>query len=122
MTPIFQVIRQDDTIVVEPQADLDELAYQQIESGAKEILALLEHAPIKNVVVDFHKTDYYGSSALGFFVKLWKRVRQHRGGMAFCCVSAHEKDILQVTKLDQLWLVCKSRQEALAAVTKPVPD
>jgi hypothetical protein len=36
--------------------------------------------------------------------------------MAFCGVSDHERDILKVTNLDGLWLICSSREEALKAV------
>ena len=67
-------------------------------------------------MLDFHKTDYYGSTALGFFLKLWTRARKRNGRMAFCNVSAHEKEILQATRLDHVWPICSSRREALEAV------
>ena len=113
---LFEIEQQDDTIIVVPTVDLRELDYQGIEGGARDVLNLLNGTGIKNVVLDFHKTDYYGSTALGFFVKLWKRVRLRNGRMAFCNVSAHEKEILQVTSLDHLWPICSSRSEALEAV------
>jgi anti-anti-sigma factor len=113
---IFEVEREGDTIVVVPAVDLREFDYQRIEDGARRIFQLLNSTDIKNVVMDFYKTDYYGSTALGFFLRLWKRVRHEGGWMAFCNVSAHEKDILQVTQLDRLWPICPSRAEALEAV------
>ena len=116
---IFEIEQEDDTIIVVPAVDLRELDYQRIEAGARRILDLLNGTGIKNVVLDFHKTDYYGSTALGFFVKLWKRVRRRNGRMAFCNVSDHEKEILQITKLDHLWPICSSRSEALEAVREP---
>lgn len=117
MTPgIFEIEREGTTIVVTPLADLRELDYQQIEEGAKEVLGLLDGASASNVILDLRRTDYYGSTALGFFLKLWKRVRTRNGHMAFCNVSAHEKEILQITRLDHLWPICSSRKEALHAV------
>ena len=113
---VFEIEKEGDTIIVVPAVDLRELDYQRIEAGAKAILELLNGTGIKNVVVDFGKTDYYGSSALSFFLKLWKTARGRNGRMAFCNVSDHEKEILQVTSLDRLWPVCPSRNEALAAV------
>ena len=109
---IFEIEPSDDTIIVVPAVDLRELNYQRIEEGARRILDLLNGTRIKNAVLDFHKTDYYGSCALGFFVKLWKRVRGKNGRMAFCNVSDHEKEILQITNLDHLWPICPSRSEA----------
>jgi len=116
---IFQFERQGETIIVVPLAGLSELAYQEITAGAKDILELLDHGPARNVVLDFSRTAYYGSTALGFFVKLWKRVSKRNGRMAFCNVSDHEKETLQIMKLDDLWPICSSRREALAAVEKP---
>jgi hypothetical protein len=63
-----------------------------------------------------HKTGSYGSTALGFFVKRWKRGTGQNGRMAFCNVSDAEKEVLGITRLDRLWPVCPSRAEALEAV------
>lgn len=116
---IFQMEQEGDTIIVVPTVDLQELDYQRIEEEARKILDLLNGTGIKNVVLDFHKTDYYGSTALGFFLKLWKRVRRQNGRMAFCNGSEHEKEILQIAKLDHLWPICSSRTEALETVREP---
>jgi anti-anti-sigma factor len=117
-TGIFEIERDGDTLIVTPQTDLREFEYQHIESGAREILDLLGSGTVKNLVIDFGKTDYYGSTALGFFVKLWKRVRSRNGCLAFCNVSAHELEILRVTNMGNLWPVCPSRQEALEVVRR----
>jgi anti-anti-sigma factor len=114
---LFQIELESETVVVTPLADLHELVYHEIEEGAEKVLGILNTSPVKNLVMDFHKTDYYGSAALGFFLKLWKRVRERNGRMAFCNVSGHEKEVLQITRLDHLWHLCGSKSEALAKVT-----
>jgi anti-anti-sigma factor len=115
-TGAFEVEREGQTLIVTALADLRELDYQEIEAGARDILHLLGNSTIRHVVLDFSKTDYYGSTALGFFAKLWKRVRDCNGRMAFCGLSDHEREILKVTNLDGLWPICSSREEALTAV------
>ncbi len=115
---IFEIQQQDDTLIVSPVANLTELDYQQIEGGAKGILDRLNEPAIMNVVLDFSRTEYFGSTALGFFVKIWHRVRRRNGRMAFCNVSDNEKKILQITNLDQLWPICSTRAEALATLTE----
>lgn len=112
----FEVERDGQTLIVTVQTDLREMDYPQIEAGMQEILSLLGSGTIKNIVLDFHKTDYYGSTALSFFIKLWKRLRDRGGRMAFCGLSEHEREVLQVTKLAGLWPICSSRTEALHAV------
>jgi anti-anti-sigma factor len=86
----FEIQQDGQTLSVTPLTDLRELDYQEIEAGAKDILHLLGNGTIQNVVLEFSRTDYYGSTALGFFIKLWKRVRERNGRMAFCSVSDHE--------------------------------
>jgi anti-anti-sigma factor len=113
---IFEIKQEGDTIIVVPAVNLREMDHRPMEQGARQILDLLNGTGIKNVVLDFYKTDYYRSTALGFFLKLWKRVRRQDGRMAFCNFSEHEKEILQLTKLDHLWPICSSRSEALEAV------
>jgi anti-anti-sigma factor len=105
-------------MILTPNADMGELDHEKITLGMKEIFEALERAQVKNLVLDFHKTTYYGSTALGFFVRLWKVVCTRKGRMAFCNLSDHEKEILEITKLDNLWRLCKSRADALKAVGK----
>jgi anti-anti-sigma factor len=113
---VFELEPHDDTLVVIPAVNLSESECDRIEQAAKDLFELLNSSAYMNVVLDFHKTDFYGSSALAFFVKLWKWARHHRCRLAFCNLSEHEKEILQVAHLDQLWPICESKNEALRTV------
>ena len=113
---VFEIEKETDTIIVIPVVDLRELDYERIEKGAKAILELLNGAEIKNVVLDFHRTDYFGSTAIGLFMKVWKRVSSKKGRMALCNISDHEKEILEIMQLDDFWQIRSSRIEALKAV------
>jgi anti-anti-sigma factor len=113
---IFKILKEADLLVVSPTRDLRELDFQAIETAAGKVFESLSKDHAKHVIIDLSGTDYYGSTALGFFVKLWKRVRDHGGKMAFCNMSAHELEVLQVTNLDKLWPLCESRAAAIEAV------
>jgi anti-anti-sigma factor len=115
---IFEIEQQGDTLIVVPATDLRELDYERIEAGARGILQFLKRGSNRKVILDFERTDYYGSTALGFFVKLWKTLCRSNGRMAFCNVSEHEREILRITHLDELWPICASRREALEAVKR----
>jgi anti-anti-sigma factor len=117
---LFEMDRDGETVVVTPLADLGALTAAQLEAGANDLLDLLDHAPARHLVLDFHQAAYDGSTVLPFFIRLWMRVSKHHGRMALCNVSAHEKDLLRITKLDQVWPICGSRAEALAAVRQTV--
>jgi anti-anti-sigma factor len=124
---VFETQQLDDTLILAPSRDLSELHLSRFEEETSAVLELLASLPVKHVVLDFAKTDYYGSTALGFFVKLWTRLRQGGGQMAFCNISENELEILRLTKLDSLWPVCGTREEAIEAVrsnptTDPPPE
>ena len=113
---IFKVLKEADLLIVSPTRDLRELDFQAIERAAGKVFESLKQDHAKHVIIDLSDTDYYGSTALGFFVKLWKRVRDHGGKMAFCNMSAHELEVLEVTKLDTLWPLCENRKAAVEAI------
>jgi len=117
---LFEMEDIGQTLIVTPRQNLRELDWPQIDAGMADVLDRLGEGAVRNVVLDFHRTDYYGSTALGYFLKLWKRVREHKGRMAFCRLSGHERDILEVAGLDRLWPVCASREEALQAIRSGV--
>jgi anti-anti-sigma factor len=113
---LFDVERDGPVVILVPRSDLRESDYLDIESGAREVLDLVSAPEVRGVVLDFHRTDYYGSTALGFFLRLWKRVGMRGGRMAFCNLSPNENEILAVTRLNTLWPTFASREEAVKAV------
>ena len=110
---IFDFEHSGETLVLVPNTDLRELEFDALEDAAAKVLEALNSETVNNVIIDFHKTDYYGSTALAFFVKFWKRIKSRGGMMVFCEVSVHEREILELTNLISLWSVCKTRQEAI---------
>ena len=116
-TGLFDIECQGDTVIVTPSTDLGEFGYEQLVAESQKAMDLLDQTEgTRNAVINLQKTDYFGSTALGVFVKLWKRVRKRDGHMAFCGMSEHEREIIAVTKLDQLWSICDSQEAALKEV------
>lgn len=110
---LFHMQVEGDTLILTPTSNLSELELSYFDEEFRAVIQGLEDAGYRNVVLDFEGTDYYGSTALGFFLKLWKRVRHVDGNMAFCNVSVHEQEVLRLTRLDTLWPICDTRQQAL---------
>jgi anti-anti-sigma factor len=113
---LFEIDRDGPTIIVTPVTDLRELNYRQIEEETDELLTLLDGAAGRNVVVDFGRTDYFGSTALVCLLRIGERVRRNGGRMALCNLSDHQAEILRVTRLNHSWLLRPSRAEAVRAV------
>lgn len=115
---LFEIECVGDTVIVNVQADLGEFEYEELVDEAQEAFDQLQAASHKkHVIIDFGHSDYFGSTAVGLLVNLWRRVRQRGGQMAICGLSAHEKEILKATNLDTLWPTCDSREAAHRFVT-----
>lgn len=117
LADVFLLEREADTLILVPIVNLSELEYD--ESVMQEVYALLVDETIKNLIIDFHRCEYFGSTALGFFVRLFKKIQMRSGHMAFCNLSEHEAEILRITRLDELWETRRSRAEAMKAVGGP---
>jgi anti-anti-sigma factor len=115
---LFEFEPHGNTIVAVPLMNLRESDFERIEDAARDFFELVSRGPYRNVVFDFSKTDFYGSTALGFFVKIWKWAKRRNGRFALCNLSEHEKEVLQVAHFNQLWPICETKNEALKAVEK----
>ncbi len=73
---LFQMQVDGDTLILSPTSNLSELELSYFDEEFRAVIQQLEDAGYRNVVLDFEGTDYYGSTALGFFLKLWKRIRR----------------------------------------------
>jgi anti-anti-sigma factor len=76
----------------------------------------LDTGEVQNVVFDFGRIDYCGSSMLEAMRRLWKNLPKERGKMVVCCANAVLRDILHVTRFDTLWGVFPTRDDALKAL------
>ena len=110
---LFQTERVGNTLVVTPTSELSEFDLDPIQAGAEEVFAEFSDETVQNVVVDLERTAYFGSTGLGFFVRLWKRVKMGEGEMVFCGASPNVKEVFRVTRFDQVWPQRSNREQAL---------
>ena len=115
---LFSIQQEGETMILSPKLNLSELELSGFDQQTRDVMVSFEEGGYRNIVLDFSGTDYYGSTALGFFIKLWKRVRSVDGQFAFCEVSDYEREVLELTRLDSLWSICATRDDALAAVRR----
>jgi anti-anti-sigma regulatory factor len=54
---------------------------------------------------------------VALFIKLWKQSLANGGRMAFCHLSAHLRQLVEVLCLDKVWPVFASEPEAFAYVS-----
>src|SRR5213078_4114825 len=68
----------------------------------------------KKFVIDF-KTGYIDSSGLGVLVSLSKKIREQSGDLRLCGLNEDLQTLFELTKLDTLFAITRTAEEALAA-------
>ena len=76
----------------------------------------------KDVVVDFSDTTFIDSTTLGVLVGGVKRLRPTGGSLALVCTDQNITKIFEITGLDRVFPIHKSRDEALANAGSAQPD
>jgi anti-sigma B factor antagonist len=105
----FTVSRQQDVTIVEIEGqlivgnrqDLKQKVLDEVERGARKIL------------IDFARTGYIDSSGLGVLVSLAKRIRDAGGELRLANIHDELQTLFELTKLDTLFQISKTREHAL---------
>jgi anti-anti-sigma factor len=110
---IFDILVEGRTVIVTPKTCLTEFDFAQIELEGKKVSTWLEQQDLSNVLLDLKNSDYFGSSAVGFFMKLWKWARTKKGKMAVVNYSPHALELIRLIQADKLWHLADARESAL---------
>ena len=97
------VIEVDGQLIVGNRQELKQRVLDALEAGDRKFL------------IDFTKTGYIDSSGLGVLVSLSKKIRDEGGDLRLAGLNEDLKTLFELTKLDTLFAITDSAQEALAA-------
>lgn len=81
----------------------------------KDLVTVALDAGDRKFVLDFADTGYIDSSGLGALVTLVKKVRESGGDVRLSGLNADLRQLFALTKLDSLFRIAGSSDEALAA-------
>jgi len=102
----------DDTPPLEIAIDLPRLDAAAAPSFRQDLAGMLDHKPDR-VLIDLSRVEFIDSTGLGVLVSLLKQMGPN-GRIAVVGAAPAVKRLLQITRLDTLFLQCESRAEAHA--------
>jgi anti-anti-sigma factor len=105
----FKVSRRDDVTVVDVEGQLIVGNRQELK---QKVLEHLENGERK-FVIDFSATGYIDSSGLGVLVSLSKKIREQGGELRLSSLNEDLRTLFELTKLDTLFTIADTRDEAL---------
>lgn len=117
---LFETETSDNTIVLTPVRDMGEFEMAVYDMPVFEYLK--ELVAEKNVIIDFSKTDYFGSSTIGMFIRLVQHIRDFGRHIVFCNLSTHEEELLKITHILSLWTVVDSLEDAQRNIDAVAPS
>ena len=85
-------------------------------STSPELRKQFEKQPAKKVVVDLEKVIYVDSSGLATLVEMLKKTRSQGGSLGLSGMSDKVRSLFEITKLDKLFLIAKTQDEAVSKV------
>ena len=103
-------------LLLNSQMELGSLNEPEIVQETAELLELINTSQPTNLVIDLSHSDYLGTVMLSAVLRLWKRIAERGGNMVLCNVSQKIVQVLRFTRLDTIWTICGSRDQALRVV------
>ena len=98
------VVAVDGQLIVGNRQDLKQKVLDALEKGGRKF------------VIDFTRTGYIDSSGLGVLVSLSKKIRELGGDLRLAGLNEDLQTLFELTKLDTLFKIADSRQEAMAGM------
>ena len=97
------VVAVDGQLIVGNRQELKQQILDALEAGDRRFL------------IDFTRTGYIDSSGLGVLVSLSKKIRDQGGDLRLAGLNEDLKTLFELTKLDTLFAISDTPEEALAA-------
>ncbi|MDP6636848.1 MAG: STAS domain-containing protein [Phycisphaerae bacterium] len=112
----MNVEQEGDVVIIElkDRKILEEMSIMQI---GEQLNAMVAKSESPKVIIDFTQVAHMSSSALGILITLHKRIREKRGQLRLCCIQSAIYEIFVITRLNEIFSICQSRQEALGELT-----
>ena len=85
-------------------------------STSPELKKQFEKQLPKKVVVDLEKVNYIDSSGLATLVEILKKTKSQGGSLGLSGLSEKVKSLFEITKLDKLFVILHTQDEAVARV------
>ena len=89
---------------------LDETNIQVI---GNQMFALVEDDGCRKVLLDYSNVEYLSSAALGKLIVMDKKVKAAQGQLKMCSVRPDILEVFKITRLDKLFSIFDSREQAL---------
>jgi anti-anti-sigma factor len=112
----FTIAHHGEVTVITASPALELLDISLADNAADLMLGPLRDQESPLVVVDLSLLPYFGSLFLSLLLRCHKLVSTRGGMMVLAGLSPKAKELLQITKLNLVWPIYDTRQEAIESL------
>ena len=94
----------------------DNLDEPSLRAAAEELLEIAQTSDPPLIVVDMGRTNFFGSAFLGTLFRVWRRLTSRGGKMCVCGATGPCAEVLEITQVDRLWDLHKTREAAVESL------
>jgi anti-sigma B factor antagonist len=114
---MVQYFSQPECTIVELGPSYDSLDVDALDEAGSVLLTQAAIAEPPRLIIDLSQTAFVGSTFIELLVRTWKLLGQRGGRMALCGLHPFCIDVFRVTRLETLWDVYATRNDAVRAIT-----
>lgn len=104
--------KNDNIYVIELDGELDLYNAYKV----KTLYAKMAEKGINSIILDLENLDYLDSSGLGSMIYIFSDLKKHDGKMSLCHLNSAPKNLIQMTRLDKLFLIADTIEESVEQV------
>lgn len=82
----------------------------------KTLYAKMVEKGIHSIILDLENLDYLDSSGLGSIIYIFSDLKKHDGKMSICHLNGSPKNLIQMTRLDKLFLIADTIEESIEQI------
>jgi len=106
---VREIRREGGAVVVEAAGDIDLHRSVEFQQSLAKVVAT---AP-RRIIINLADVPYMDSSGLASLVKLLSQVRRANIELKLCSLTERVRSMFEITRLDSVFKICLSEQEAL---------
>jgi len=109
--PAFEIAQEGTTVTVSPRESV--VTSQQMRDLIDDVTPRLEQGGASSIIFDMSHVEYLDSACIARFISLLQQVKQANGKIALAHCQSNVAFLLQMSRLDKLFDIVDSMDEAL---------
>ena len=111
--------QQGNVLVITPLFTYATFAEPSVANELMEVQEQVDSPTTEQVIIDLGEIPYFGSTVLEWMAQLWKRVKSKGGRLAVVRPSEIGREVLAAARLERLWGIFETRDQAFTWLAKP---